>query len=351
MTTEGLARDDAFSSRGPFPADAFERLDESDDSEFYRKDRFVQHLDSTALSTVEAIIGQLITEPEPVILDLMAGWDSHIPEKLKPSAVVGLGLNRNELSNNRSLTEILFHDLNRDPVLPFPDDTFDAVINTVSVDYLTRPFEVFGEVARVLKPHGLFLVIFSNRMFPAKAVKLWREATEQERIAIVEEFFKHTPMFEKPQVFVSEGRPRPAEDKYAHLGIPSDPVYAVYAERRGNDSTRFKRPEVRVVFDEDTRLAQEGNAPDKGGHGIPCPHCGQKMKKWAVPVNPFTNWDMEFMFICFNDSCSYYVKGWEVMRKQGNSGTSYRAMYDPVRKTFMPVPVPHSFALRESIVE
>ena len=35
-----------------FGADAFSRLDESDDLEFYSRDRFVSHLDSLALSTV-----------------------------------------------------------------------------------------------------------------------------------------------------------------------------------------------------------------------------------------------------------------------------------------------------------
>jgi hypothetical protein len=59
--------------------DAFSRLDDSNDKAFYETDRFVNHLDSVALSTVEHIISSLITEKNPVILDLMAGWDSHIP--------------------------------------------------------------------------------------------------------------------------------------------------------------------------------------------------------------------------------------------------------------------------------
>ncbi|MGD8983467.1 MAG: hypothetical protein PVI53_05555, partial [Desulfobacteraceae bacterium] len=122
-----------------FAKDAFSRLDESNDAQFYATDRFVSHLDSLALETVEKVIGELIVEENPVILDLMAGWDSHIPEELDPSGVVGLGLNRNELSKNGSLSEIMIHDLNMDPTLPFPDETFDAVINTVSVDYMTKP--------------------------------------------------------------------------------------------------------------------------------------------------------------------------------------------------------------------
>ena len=38
------------------------------------------------------------------------------------------------------------HDLNKDPSLPFPEDTFDAVICAVSIDYMKRPREVLAEV-------------------------------------------------------------------------------------------------------------------------------------------------------------------------------------------------------------
>ncbi|UCG12851.1 MAG: methyltransferase domain-containing protein, partial [Deltaproteobacteria bacterium] len=175
MKTEVNIPGDGVSEMSPiFLKDAFSRLDESDDDKFYSRDRFVSHLDSLALDTVETLIGELVVEENPVILDLMAGWDSHLPEKLRPSKVVGLGLNKNELSQNPSLSEIITHDLNKDPDLPFPDHTFDAVINTVSVDYMTQPLQVFREVGRILKQGGLFLVIFSNRMFPEKAVKVWR---------------------------------------------------------------------------------------------------------------------------------------------------------------------------------
>ena len=39
---------------------------------------------------------------------------------------------------------------------------------TVSIQYLTKPIEIFRDVNRILKPGGLFAVIFSNRMFPPK---------------------------------------------------------------------------------------------------------------------------------------------------------------------------------------
>ncbi len=216
----------------PLGRDAFSRIDESDDRLFYARDRFVDHLDSLALETVEQIIGGLITQANPQILDLMAGWNSHIPEGLRPSRVVGLGLNENELRGNKALSEYVLHDLNRDPRLPFPADTFDSVINTVSVDYMTRPVEVFSEVGRILKPRGLFLVVFSNRMFPQKAVKIWKDSSEEERVLLVQGFFQESGAFGETSVVVYRDRPRPKGDKYAFLGIPSDPVYAVHARRK-----------------------------------------------------------------------------------------------------------------------
>lgn len=330
--------------------DSFSRLDLSDDRLFYATDRFVSHLDSLALATVERIIGTLIVEENPVVLDLMASWDSHIPKYVKPAKVVGLGLNRHELEHNTVLSEIVLHDLNKVTNLPFPDSTFDVVINTASIDYMTNPVPVFQEVGRILKPGGLFLVIFSNRMFPEKAVKIWRESGEDERVLLVEDFFKASGLFEKPSLFFHKGKPRPKEDKYAHMHIPSDPVYAVYADRIGGSPSIKARPVVRSDFGE--RLCKEELEKRKNQvkYTLCCPYCGETMQKWAVPENPFAyTWDNDFLYICFNDACPYYVRGWDFMAKEGNSG-SYRCMYNPENDTCNPIPVRTPRALRESIL-
>jgi SAM-dependent methyltransferase len=331
--------------------DSFSRLDESDDSIFYATDRFVQHLDSLALSTAEKIIQELVIEETPAILDLMAGWDSHIPPPIQAEKVVGLGLNRNELSRNEALTDWVYHDLNKEPSLPFPDNTFDAVLNVVSVDYITRPLEVFREVGRILKPGGLYLVIFSNRMFEQKAVNIWRQLGEQERVVLVEEFFNRAGIFTSPEVFVSKGKVRPKDDKYAHLGIPSDPIYAVYAEKVGAGPS--KRPDLSLIWPltdlPDLEELKRRKAALK--HTLRCPHCEQRLLKWEVPQNPFTQWDVDFMYVCFNDQCPYLVQGWEVMKQQGNSGLSYRFTYNSYRDHCLSVPVPNLHALKEGIID
>jgi SAM-dependent methyltransferase len=263
---------------------------------------------------------------------------------------VGLGLNRNELAKNPILTDRLIHDLNRDPRLPFGDETFDAVLCTVSVDYLTRPVEVFRDVARVLRPGGLFLVVFSNRFFPPKVVRIWSDADEDGRIRLVEAYFRRTGAFEEPRVFMSRGKPRPADDRYAGLGVPSDPVYAVFADRKGAPGGCTRQlPEALVA-----RLPCAPDEPRARCRWVAehrcCPHCGEPLAKWQVPQTPFTQWSSPYQFICFNDDCPYYAGGWGALARQGNPG-SYRFMYDPDSGTCHAVPVPTPGALRDSIVE
>jgi SAM-dependent methyltransferase len=233
-----------------FKEDSFTRVDSTDDIVFYKKDRLVNHLDDRALATVRSIIGSLVIEENSRILDLMAGWDSHIPDHIHPAEVIGLGLNENELRINKSLNRYVLHDLNKEPQLPFPRDYFDIVINTVSVDYMISPVQVFEEVGKILKPGGMFLVIFSNRMFPQKAVKVWKESSEDERIILVEEFFRGAGIFERPLIYISKGKPRP-DDKYSDIIKLSDPVYALYAEKKGGNPFRIKRPVIKPDSAED----------------------------------------------------------------------------------------------------
>ena len=121
--------------------------------------------------------------------------------------------------------------MNADPTLPFADNTFDLVLCTVSVEYLVRPEGVFRDVARVLRPGGRFVVTFSNRWFPPKAIKLWKELHEFERMGLVLEYFKRSEKFTDLQTLSSRGWPRPESDKYYPEFLKSDPVYAVWGSK------------------------------------------------------------------------------------------------------------------------
>lgn len=174
----------------------FRRLDDSADEFFYLTPRFVVHIDDAAIRTV----GEIYLSHLPrggAILDLMSSWRSHLPPELKPTRVVGLGLNRPEMEDNPALTEIVTHNLNRSAQLPFDDASFDGAVLTVSVQYLIHPLKVFAEVGRVLKSGAPFIVTFSNRMFPTKAVAIWANASEQQRVDLVGYYFTHSAAFEK----------------------------------------------------------------------------------------------------------------------------------------------------------
>lgn len=208
----------------------FMRSAPGQDGDFYREARLVDHIDATATAQVERLYGSLIPRGSR-ILDLMASWKSHLPDELFPEHVVGLGMNQEELEANPLLSQRLVHDLNQQPGLPFDDKSFDAVVCTVSVEYLTRPLEVFAEVKRVLKRGGRFIVTFSNRWFPPKVVKVWQDIHEFERMGLVLEYFLKSGGFNELETLSSRGLPRPEDDKYAHRLMYSDPVYAVWGCR------------------------------------------------------------------------------------------------------------------------
>ncbi len=331
------------------PPDSFVRADDTDDAVFYARERMVHHLDSVARSTVEELIGHLIIEDNPVLLDLMASCDSHIPESVKPSRVVGLGLNERELASNSALNDFVIHDLNKNPELPFEEETFDVVLCTVSVDYMTDPRRVFSEVGRILKPGGMFLVTFSNRFFQEKVVKIWRHATGRQRINLVETYFEDSDQFDEPTVFVSRGKPRPADDKYAPLGVPSDPVFAVYAEKKGSYGS--SRPTISADYDDRPFEWDEVNARKLDlRNTLECPYCATKLKKVEVPDTPFTEWTSDYMCVCLNDECPYFLFGWDAMSDQGGSG-SYRFMYEPSIQNCYLLPVSNKTELREYVIE
>lgn len=334
-----------------YSADAFTRKDENDDRAFYSIERSGPHLDSRALETVKQIIAATIVEPSPRILDFMAGSDSHLPETLRPSFVVGLGLSPSEMLRNPALDSSITFDLNSDAHLPFAEGAFDAVLNVVSVDYLVHPFDVFKEVGRVLRPGGLFLVIFSNRMFPTKAVRIWREADEKERIILVEDFFRYAGCFDAPKVFSWRGRPRPLTDRYAQVDPVCDPVYAVYAERVGADRAGMTRPAPAVDWPAPWGTDEVRRRMRETQQALTCPHCGKKLSKWEAPDGPFAEWDAAHYYICFNDLCPYYIRGWDTMAEQGNLGFSYRLLYDRGRDRLRSIPVTSPKSLRAHIVE
>ena len=206
--------------RTAFPPGFFDRADDADDARFYAIDRFVAHVDEGAIAAIGALYEELgLTGPDVRVLDICASWISHFPAK--PGRLVVTGMNAAELAANEMADAWSVADLNADPALDHPSGSFDAVTCAVSVDYLTRPLEVFAEVARVLRPGGSFVCTFSNRCFPTKAIRGWLATDDAGRCAIVAAYFAMTEGFEAPVV------------EHRNPAVAGDPLYAVRARRRG----------------------------------------------------------------------------------------------------------------------
>jgi SAM-dependent methyltransferase len=186
----------------------------------------VTHIDDGAIAAVGALYAELGVDGSDSsarnlrVLDLMSSWVSHL--RTAPAELVVLGMNAAELAANEMATERVVRDLNADPALPFDDESFDAVLCCVSIDYLTRPVEVLAETARVLKPGAPVVLTFSDRCFPTKAIRGWLATDSAGRCALVADYLRRAGGFTEPEVQL---RTPPG-------GYAGDPLYAVVARRR-----------------------------------------------------------------------------------------------------------------------
>lgn len=166
------------------PPQAFSKADFAPDGMFYAVPRLVTHIDAEAIAAVTALYRRVLP-PDRTVLDLMSSWISHLPPERAFAAVIGHGMNADELAANPRLTRRFVRDLNAEPVLPLDDATVDAACLCVGVQYLQQPVAVFRELRRVMTPGAPAIVSFSNRCFPTKAVALWQALDDRGHRALV----------------------------------------------------------------------------------------------------------------------------------------------------------------------
>jgi SAM-dependent methyltransferase len=204
------------------------KLDETQDDLFYDYPRFVTHVDDRFIEQLTQVYrDRLPTDSR--ILDLMSSWVSHLPKDITYRHVEGHGLNAEELARNPQLDHYFVQNLNENPKLPLADQSFDAVLIAVSVQYLQYPEAVFSEIHRVLTVGGVAIVSFSNRMFPQKAIQAWRDSGDQEHLQIVKTYFESVKGFSSPAAIVNQPETNSLLAMF-NIGI-SDPFFAVAAHR------------------------------------------------------------------------------------------------------------------------
>jgi len=79
-----------------------------------------------------------------------------------------------------------------------------------------------------------------------------------------------------------------------------------------------------------------------------CPYCGQKMSRWEGGATQ--SWGSEYQYICFNDECGYYQRGWDHTFRRIGIKASYRHRYDPATGQCGPFPVSSEIAGKDGII-
>ncbi|MGB3615554.1 MAG: class I SAM-dependent methyltransferase [Elainellaceae cyanobacterium] len=205
-----------------------DKLDATDDAQFYDQPRFVTHVDDGFIDRLTNLYREAL-QPNTRIFDMMSSWVSHLPDDVAFEHIEGHGLNEAELARNPRFDHYFVQNLNQNQTLPLPDQSFDAVLNAVSVQYLQHPDQVFTEIHRILKPGGVAIISFSNRMFYQKAIQAWRDGSEGDRVKLVKQYFQAVPGFSAPKV-ITHTSDAPALLQMLGIG-GGDPFYAVMAHR------------------------------------------------------------------------------------------------------------------------
>ena len=172
------------------PPGAFTNIDAEEDEIFYEPPRLVCHIDDGAIAALTQFY-RTVLPADGVLLDLMSSWVSHLPPEIEFAEVIGHGMNAAELAANPRLNRWFVQNLNRDTRLPLADNSIDAAMICVSIQYLEQPVAVLRDVARVLRPGAPLVVSFSNRCFWTKAVAIWRALDDAGHARLVELYLRH----------------------------------------------------------------------------------------------------------------------------------------------------------------
>lgn len=79
-----------------------------------------------------------------------------------------------------------------------------------------------------------------------------------------------------------------------------------------------------------------------------CKYCGKELSKVLMPKE--SDWGVDYFFICMDDDCPYYVRGWDWMKEQYQVKASYRYKYDPWQDHSGPIPIKDPSDMKDWII-
>jgi SAM-dependent methyltransferase len=295
-----------------------------------------------ARKTIRVACQSLLPDGNARVLELLAGPLGVMPREDPPNLITGVGNWPDELCRNDSLSHRIVADLNADPVLPFRGDSFDGAALFFGLETLCRPEEVFGEVSRVLKHGAVFLVVYSSVTDAAHAHSTWNVMDDQERLSTVVSYFESARGFGPVTAYGTKKRVRSEASRKKRPRKELASIWIAYAKSRWDESRAWDL------------LAPLERRNEEEADQLRCPYCDDRLKKYEVPhsVYEIDYWyEADYLYICFNDSCPYFERGWEWMWSQMRRNVSYRHMYNPTTRKSGPIPVPTNYALRDGIVD
>ena len=127
-----------------------QKLDESNDEDFYSDPKFVYHLDANFRKYLSSVYTNEIKDCSR-ILDIMSSWDSYLPSCKKYKQVIGHGLNKDELEKNKVLNSFWTQNFNINQNIPLDNNSIDYCLMVAAWQYLQYPEALTLDISRVLK--------------------------------------------------------------------------------------------------------------------------------------------------------------------------------------------------------
>ncbi len=202
-----------------------EKLDESNDEEFYSDPKFVYHLDANFRQHLSDLYEKEI-DNNSTVLDLMSSWDSYLPKGKKYKKVIGHGLNKQELERNKIFDSYWIQNFNLSQQIPLDKESVNYCLMVAAWQYLQYPETLTKEIARILSREGKFIIAFSNRAFWHKAPNIWTLSTEKERVKYVRKVLISNG-FNEPKIIKKFAEPALKIFNF----LNKDPFYCLIATR------------------------------------------------------------------------------------------------------------------------